>query len=380
VIPEKIDYFCPRCGAKAPDEQSVFCNRCGSPLMGIPPVQDQKAAARPADAAPPVIKKKGCPSCGAPFVDDISDFCNICGAPLRGSAPVRPAPRTVRENIPPRKENPAPAAPVVAGSGDTIEGPVKKKDWRSLMKIGLIGLVLIIIFMVIAAVISGILPGMNPLPANSSSSEQADQNPITTVPTRHITIAATPARTTAPEEVTTTPVPATTVIATTSTKVPSNASVAGTLNASAEVTTKANRTETPSPAVTISSEPLSIGQTASDGKRKLTVTGITFKDKLSDPVPSYAIGKKYLIVAITLENLQNETAEINTNLMLVKDGGGYIFEPAADVMLENPIFQKTIPGKGKLSGNMLYIVPPEATLLKFQYDFGDQMIATFQLS
>ena len=380
VMPEKIDYFCPRCGTKAPDDQSVFCNKCGSPLMGIPPVQGQKAAARPAGAAPPVIKKKGCPSCGAPFVDDISDFCNICGASLRGPAPVRPAPQTVRENIPPRMERPAPPHPVAAGSGDEKGDPVKRKGWRSYLKTGLIALVLIIIFMVIAAFISGIIPGMNPLPANSTASTPADQTPITTVPTPKITTAAMPTQTTLPEQVTTTPVPETTVEPIASTTVTSGASATGTLNASAAATTNITRTGTPTPAETISFQPYSIGQTASDGKRKLTVNSITFKDKLSDPIPSYAIGKKYLIVAITLENLQNETAEINTNLMLVKDGGGYIFEPAADVMLENPIIVKTIPGQGTLSGNMLYIVPPEATLLKFQYDFGNQMIATFQLN
>jgi hypothetical protein len=133
--------------------------------------------------------------------------------------------------------------------------------------------------------------------------------------------------------------------------------------------------------ITDLSQPLSIGQSANDGKAKVTVNSVTFKDKLSDPIPSYAIGKKYLIVEITYENLQqNATADADLNGMVVTDGGGFPFEPASDSALENPFNGKTIPPKEKRNGNMVFIVPPEATLLKFQYNFGNQNIAKFQLT
>lgn len=104
---------------------------------------------------------------------------------------------------------------------------------------------------------------------------------------------------------------------------------------------------------------------------------------MGDPTPSYAIGKKYLIIDITYENLQrNVTAEVDLPRMAVKDAGGYAFDQVTDVTLENPFYfnGKTIPAQENRTGNMLFIVPPEATFLKFYYDFGEQKIAIFQLT
>jgi hypothetical protein len=113
----------------------------------------------------------------------------------------------------------------------------------------------------------------------------------------------------------------------------------------------------------------------------MAVNGFTFKDKLSDPIPSYAIGKKYLIVNITYENeQQNATTDADTGGMLVTDGGGYTFEPATDSVLENPFNGKSVLPRENRTGNMLYIVPPEATFLTFHYNFGNQSIAKFLLS
>ena len=112
------------------------------------------------------------------------------------------------------------------------------------------------------------------------------------------------------------------------------------------------------------------------------MNSITFKDKLSDPIPSYAIGKKYLIVEITYENLQqNITADPDINGMVVKDGGGYTFDQATDILLENPFYVigKSIPPQENRTGNMLFIVPQGATFLNLQYNFGTN-IATFQLT
>jgi hypothetical protein len=166
------------------------------------------------------------------------------------------------------------------------------------------------------------------------------------------------------------------------TVVTTNAVPTITTNVSTNTTTNVSTTVTPIVTTTISSQPYSIGQSASDGKIKLTVNSITFKDKLSDPVPSYAIGKKYLIVEITYENLQqNVTATPDISGMMLKDGGGYSYDQANDVLLENPfyVYGKTVPPQEKRTGNMLFIVPPGATYLKFQYNFGAN-IATFQLT
>lgn len=376
VIPEKKDNICPRCGAKTPDEQSVFCNKCGSPLQRIPPIQIQQAGARPA-AARPVIKKKSCPSCGAPLVDEISDYCNVCGANIRGPAPLTPARETTR----PSREKTGPGtlvADIPDGGKDVL---VQKKSRRPFLKWGLAAVAAVIFFIIIAAFISGMTPGTNQSSTTTPTPAMHNQNSGTALPTRITTQPPAPALTPAPAKVQTTAVPTTVVTTNPSTKVTSNASATVTTNVSAKVTSNVSAAVTITPSITNTSHPLSIGQSATDGKAKVTVNSITFKDKLSDPVPSYAIGKKYLIVDITYENLQqNKTADANLNAMAVTDAGGYAFEKASDVLLENPFIGNTILPQQNRTGNMLFIVPPEATFLKFQYDFGDQIVATFQLT
>jgi hypothetical protein len=207
-----------------------------------------------------------------------------------------------------------------------------------------------------------------------------DQNPVTVLPTQKTikTTAVTPT----PVKVTTTLVPTAVVTSNVSAKITTNVSTTVTTNASANVSANATPTVTKTLAITNMSQPFSIGQSASDGKAKMTVNSVTFKDKLSDPIPSYAIGKKYMIVEITYENLQqNVTAVPDISSMVVKDGGGYTFDQAADGLLENPFYLngKTVPPQEKKTGNMLFIVPPGATFLKLQYNFGAN-IATFQLT
>jgi hypothetical protein len=370
VIPEKIDIVCPGCGTRYLDEQSVFCNKCGSPLQRIPPAQIRQDGARPA-AALPVMKKERCPSCGAPFVDEISDYCNVCGANIHEPVPLTPA----RETDQPYQETPEPDTMIADNPDNREEVPVKAKSRGSLLKWGLVAIVTVIVLVVIAAFISGALPsGTNQSSATTPSPTINNQNSLTTLPTPATTMTTAPVLTTAPAIVPTTLVP-TTVVTT-------NAVTTITTNVSTNITTNATPTVKPSLSATISSQPYSIGQSASDGKTKLTVNSITFKDKLSDPTPSYAIGKKYLIVEITYENLQqNVTATPDISGMMLKDGGGYSYDQANDVLLENPfyVYGKTVPPQEKKTGNMLFIVPPGATYLKFQYNFGAN-IATFQLT
>ena len=219
---------------------------------------------------------------------------------------------------------------------------------------------------------------------NQSATSPAadDQNPVTALPTQKTIKTTAPALTPAPVIVPTTRVPTTVVTTNTSVKVTTNISTTVTTKASANISANATPTATKTLSITNMSQPFSIGKSASDGKAKLTVNSVTFKDKLSDPVPSYAIGKKYLIVEITYENLQqNITAVPDISSMVVKDGGGYAFDQATDVLLENPFYVngKSVPPQEKRTGNMLFIVPPGATYLKLQYNFGAN-IATFQLT
>jgi len=338
-------------------------------------------------------------------VDDISDYCNVCGADIRRPAPLTPVRETPRPSpekpgpapltpsrVPPQPspERTGPGTPVAGIPGDGKNVPVQEKRRRPLGKWGIGAAVAVIVLVVIAAFISGMIPGIGQSPDTTPAA--GDQDSLTTHPTQ----TPAPVLTTVPATVITTPVPteitnvSTTIKTNASTSVNTNASTtvktntSTTVNTNASTTVKTNTSTTvkPNVSVTISSQPYMIGQSATDGKAKVTVNSYTFKDKLSDPIPSYAIGKKYLIVEITYENLQNVTVDVDTSTMFVKDGGGYTFETASDGMLENPfyVYGKTIPALEKRTGNMVYIVPPGATLLKFQYNFGKSGIATFQLT
>jgi len=133
--------------------------------------------------------------------------------------------------------------------------------------------------------------------------------------------------------------------------------------------------------ITPSSQPLSLGESAYDGKGTLTVNGISFRDKMSDPVPSYAVGRQYLIVNITYANLQqNETMDVDLSTMKVVDGGGYSYDPASDNALENAYTGRSILPAENRTGNLLFIVPPGAMFLKLEYRYGTQNPLTFTLN
>jgi len=55
--------FCPKCGAKAPDDKALFCNKCGNKLpVSIPEKKD-------------IV----CKNCGTKILDPQSQFCDRCG-------------------------------------------------------------------------------------------------------------------------------------------------------------------------------------------------------------------------------------------------------------------------------------------------------------
>lgn len=401
LVPEKRETICPGCGTKMSDIQAVFCDRCGSPLQTPPPVPVRAAAARP-PAAPPVIKKTECPSCGAPFVDEISAYCNVCGARLQGPAwvsaahkktvppPRKPASASLsiaREPAQHPAEKPAPVQPAAGLPGAVKGEPVPEKSRPPLLKWGLITLAAVIALMIIAAVLSGMIPGTSRSPDTTPAPAPATSGPAPTTP--HTTHTTAPALTTPPAKTTATPVPATIKPADASAAAAVTATTTRAANATANVTagTTTNGTANATaavattPALTNSSLPLAIGERAYDGKGNLAVHDVTFRDKMSDPVPSYAIGKKYLIINISYENVQqNETVDADLSRMRVTDGGGFPYDPASDSLLENAYTGRSILPRETRTGNLLFIVPPQATDLKLEYRSGNGNRVQFQVT
>ena len=397
VISEKQDIFCQRCGTKAPDDQSAFCNKCGSPIQSISPAQIQVAGIRQAAAAArPVVKKHRCPSCGAPLVDEISVYCNVCGADVRQPAHIPPARETtrpapermvpapltpIRENTRPVPEKPGSGTQVGDIPDDGINVPVQEKRRGPLLKWGLIALVAVIFLVVVVSFVPGMLSGTNQTAETTPVPTPDHKAPVTTVPTMKTTQTTAPAVTPSPTKNQNSTDPAMALVM----------NATGTMNVSTTVTANAsaNVTANVTPAITKplsnidASKPFSIGETATDGKGKMTLNGYSIKDKLGDPIPSYAIGKKYLILNITYENLQlNKTADVDLKGMTVRDTGGFTFEQITDdAMLENPFYLngKTVPPREKRTGNMAFVINPDATFLKFEYNFGDGKNAVFQL-
>jgi len=399
-IPEKKDSICPACGTKIRDMQGFFCDTCGSPLRppvyiqpavasraapvqvpraGVPPgvpapVRVPQAVVPPA-AAGPVREKEHCPSCGVAVAEENMDYCNVCGAYLRGPDPRTPVPAASGEKNLPYPEKTGPGADRSAGGK---AAPVKKKRRRPLLKWVLVAGIVVIILALIGASLSGMIPGFRLLSNTTPSpANETHQTTLTTTTARTETPVVTPS----PAEVTTTPVPATVVTTAAAAVVTVNASATVTANVSATSAANATANVTPAMTITSSSQPLSPGQSAYDGKGTLTVNGISFKDKMSDPVPSYAVGKQYLIVNITYENLQqNATMDVDLSTMKVVDGGGYNYDPASDTALENVYTGKSILPREKRTGNLLFIVPPGATFLKLEYSVANQNPLTFQLT
>jgi hypothetical protein len=66
--------------------------------------------------------------------------------------------------------------------------------------------------------------------------------------------------------------------------------------------------------------------------------------------------------------------------MNVTDAGGYPFEPVSDTLLENAYTGTSILPREKRTGNLLFVVPPQATYLKLEYSSANQNSVMFQLT
>jgi hypothetical protein len=293
------------------------------------------------------------------------------------AAPLTPTRETPR----PVPEQPEPGTLVGDIPDDGKNVPVQEKSRGPLLKWGLIALVAVIFLVVVVSFVPGMLSGTNQTAETTPAPTPDHKDPVTTVPTMKTTQTTAPAVTPSPTKKQNSTDPAMALVM----------NATGTMNISTTATANvsANVTANVTPAVTKplsnidASKPFSIGETATDGKGKLTLNGYSIKDKLGDPIPSYAIGKKYLILNITYENLQlNKTADVDLKGMTVRDTGGFAFEQITDdAMLDNPFYLngKKVPPLENRTGNMAFIINPDATFLKFEYNFGDQKNAVFQL-
>lgn len=369
---EKTGIVCSRCGTKNADMQAVFCNKCGSPLQIVPTAPARDPDARPA-AAPPARQRSRCPSCGATLKEENRFYCDACGVYLRGDT--RPAAPV--ENTPPSPPVPGSPSPGAGLPADGTGSPLPAKSSIPLLKWGLVAGAAVMVLVIIAAALAGMLPGTSP--AENATPALHTGSPTPAPATQKTTAAKTPAP--VPVKTTTTPIPAAVVPTKTAVTVTATVSATRAANVSANETVNASVTVIQTLPVTNASQLLSVGQTAFDGKGNLTVTGVLFKDKMSDPTPSYAIGKQYLIVSVTYQNLQaNETIDADLSTMKVTDGGGYTYDLVSDVLLETPFLGSAIPPRERRSGNLLFIIPPQATLLKLHYTTATQAGATFQLT
>lgn len=402
VIPVKQHILCPQCGATMTDGHAAFCDRCGSPLQRAPPAHVQPAVMRSAPV-PPAISRKRCLSCGTPVTRRESDYCDACLALMSTPEPSVPAPQKIPEpefvpapqKIPVPEPVPAPQrsmvpdhipaavpAPAPDVPREPDEPPAGMRNRKTMIAAGAIALVAIIALAVIAGVMTGVIPGFGK--DNSTIPVTPGEEPATatTTPARKTTTQPAPKPTLTPKKTTGTTAPTAVPSANVSATATANASVNSTANVSAGVTAGVSPTATRPLSNIDASRPFAIGDAATDGKGTLTVNGYSIRDKLKDPTPSNAIGKKYLILNITYGNLQqNQTADVDLTRMKVEDLGGYSFDQVTDdPVLENPFYLngKTVPPQESRTGNMAFIVPMDATFLKFTYDFGNGKVAVFQ--
>ena len=131
----------------------------------------------------------------------------------------------------------------------------------------------------------------------------------------------------------------------------------------------------------------SIGETASDGKVKITINGKRFADKITMSSSTSINGKPYttnmdfkpthannqfLILDITIENLQPDTTQTISTLMqfAVSDADGYSYPYSIYTAYLDKKFSggDLLPGQ-KMRGEAAFEVPTNPNGLQFAYKF-----------
>lgn len=121
-----------------------------------------------------------------------------------------------------------------------------------------------------------------------------------------------------------------------------------------------------------------VGETATDNELKVTVNKVRFVSKIDEKnneflVAKAEVGKEYAILDITVENiLLNETQIVSTfgeTTISDEEGYNYDIDFEALVALEKGFKDGEILPGMKKRGEIGYLVPSDATDLKFIYKF-----------
>jgi len=154
----------------------------------------------------------------------------------------------------------------------------------------------------------------------------------------------------------------------------------------AKVESTQSATETPSETqeiVTSEPEPLktqtfNIGDTATDSELEVTINNVKFVSKIDEQDNEFLVaeapsGKQYAIVDLTVENvLSDKTQTVSTMMettILDQEGYNYDLDFEAFVALDKSFKDGEILPGMKKRGEIAYLVPSDATDLKFIYKF-----------
>ena len=171
-----------------------------------------------------------------------------------------------------------------------------------------------------------------------------------------------------------------------------------------EQPTKIESTPTQTPSETPPTQPekpkvqtFKVGESASDGRLKITVDGVSFKDKITYSQTTEIVGEEYtssfdfkpkeryqfLILDITIENLQTDKTSLISSLLFFKvsDADGYSYDYSLGTAYLDRKWEDgdILPGMKK-RGSVAFEVPKNPVGLKFafQFDIAGQT-AVFEL-
>lgn len=140
-----------------------------------------------------------------------------------------------------------------------------------------------------------------------------------------------------------------------------------------------------------------VGESASDGRLKITVNGVSFKDKITYSQTTEIMGEEYtssfdfkpkenyqfLVLDITIENLQTDKTSSISSLLFFKisDADGYSYDYSLGTAYLDRKWEDgdILPGMKK-RGSVAFEVPKNPVGLKFafQFDIAGQT-AVFEL-
>ena len=121
-----------------------------------------------------------------------------------------------------------------------------------------------------------------------------------------------------------------------------------------------------------------VGDTATDNELKVTLNNVRFTPKIDEKNNQFSVakapsGKQYAIVDITIENiLSDNTQTVYTPLLtsiVDQDGYTYNIDYEGLIALDKSFKDGEVLPNMKKSGEIAYLVPTDATDLKFIYKF-----------